>query len=102
MDGESRAWRDGAIAVDGGKVVAIGGAADLRHEGKREIHAAGGIILPGLVCAHTDLQQAPLRGLSEGVHAVRDRMYKLILPFGARSTRESARAGARLLLAEQL
>ena len=102
MDENRRAWHNGSVAIDGAQVLAVGSSEGFEFTGRREIDAQGGMILPGLVCAHTDFQQAPLRGLAEGVHAVRDRMYRLILPFGAHSTRCRAYAGARLLLAEQL
>jgi imidazolonepropionase len=43
------------LAVDGGLIVAVGRASDLRRawRGRRELDAGGGILVPGFVDAHT-------------------------------------------------
>ncbi|HJO27016.1 MAG: imidazolonepropionase [Planctomycetes bacterium] len=45
----------GAMAVDGGRIVAVGPEAELRGSwrGRRELCAAGGTLIPGFVDAHT-------------------------------------------------
>ncbi len=51
---------DGAVAVDGGQIVAVGSSADLReHYPAREtIDASGKVVCPGLVDAHTHVLYA--------------------------------------------
>lgn len=58
---------DGAIAIDGTDIVAVGTRADVlaRCESDRMIDCDGGIILPGLVNAHTHASMTLLRGLAD-------------------------------------
>ncbi|MEA3246063.1 MAG: imidazolonepropionase, partial [Gemmatimonadota bacterium] len=47
--------RDTAVAIAGGKVIAIGPQDDVRraHAGAEEVDCAGGVLTPGLVDSHT-------------------------------------------------
>jgi imidazolonepropionase len=53
--GSLRVLEDGAVAVDGGQIVAVDTESALRlaWRGRRELDAAGGTIVPGYVDAHT-------------------------------------------------
>ena len=44
-----------AVACDGGRIVAVGGAAEVAagHRGREVVDADGGLVIPGLVDAHT-------------------------------------------------
>jgi imidazolonepropionase len=48
---------DGAVAVDGGRIVAVGDSASLldRYDGDRVVDASGRLVTPGLVDPHTHL-----------------------------------------------
>ncbi|MDF5757723.1 imidazolonepropionase [Spongiactinospora sp. TRM90649] len=48
---------DGALAIDGGRIVAVGGTAEIlaRHSGREVIDATGRLVTPGFVDAHTHL-----------------------------------------------
>jgi 5-methylthioadenosine/S-adenosylhomocysteine deaminase len=61
--------RDGAVAVAGGRIVAIGPSADVlvAHPQLPRLDAGGGIVLPGLVNAHTHLAMTMFRGLADDV-----------------------------------
>lgn len=65
MDAQRRVIRDGAVAVQGGRIVAVGKLEDVRtHWAAREIRDCGGcIVMPGLVNTHTHLPMSLLRGL---------------------------------------
>jgi aminodeoxyfutalosine deaminase len=54
---------DGAVVVDGVRVVDVGPAADVlpRHAGA-EIERVRGVVLPGLVNAHTHIELSAMRG----------------------------------------
>ena len=55
-----------ALAVGGGRVVSVGGRADLRRwkgRGTREIDLRGGTVIPGLVDAHAHLDREGLKYL---------------------------------------
>src|SRR5687768_1744771 len=51
MDAARRIVEDGAVAIRGERIVAVGAAAEMqgRYQPAREIQAAGKIILPGFI-----------------------------------------------------
>jgi cytosine/adenosine deaminase-related metal-dependent hydrolase len=55
--------RDGAVAIEDGRIAAVGPAADL-GEGE---HFADAVILPGFVNAHTHLEYATYAGFGDGL-----------------------------------
>ena len=57
---------DGGVAVEGAKIVAVGSTAELKaqYPDAEFIDAKGGVIMPGLVNAHTHIYSALARGLS--------------------------------------
>ncbi|TSA50690.1 amidohydrolase, partial [archaeon] len=65
MDPERRVLRDGAVAVDGDRIVAVGGSSDLgsTYAAERVIDAEGMAILPGFVNVHTHLPSIFVRGV---------------------------------------
>ena len=58
---------DGAVAVRGGRILAVGRRAALgrRWRARRTLDAAGAIVLPGLVNAHTHAAMTLLRGVRD-------------------------------------
>ncbi|PYV17183.1 MAG: hypothetical protein DMG07_06425 [Acidobacteria bacterium] len=64
VDAERRIFRDGAVAVSGGRIVAVGRTADVASSptARRTIDARGGAVTPGFVDAHTHLSQHLGRG----------------------------------------
>lgn len=68
MDGEFRVLPDGAVALHGDRIVAVGPADEVaaRYEGLRQIDAAGKIVMPGLIDAHAHAGHGLTRGLAEG------------------------------------
>ena len=63
---------DGGVAVDGEKIAAVGSTAELRtrYPDADFVDAKGGVIMPGLINAHTHIYSALARGLSiSGYHA---------------------------------
>ena len=51
---------DGAVAIAGGRIVAVGPSAEMRraHEARHEIDAAGRVVCPGFVDPHTHVAYA--------------------------------------------
>lgn len=68
MDAERRIFRDGAVAIEGDRVVAVGKTADVCRgfTADKEIDAAGKLVLPGLIDTHVHNVQQLGRGLAEG------------------------------------
>jgi 5-methylthioadenosine/S-adenosylhomocysteine deaminase len=54
MDPKRSIVEDGGVAVDQGRVLAVGSSPDLQHmyEAKKEINCRGKLIIPGLIDAH--------------------------------------------------
>ena len=70
-DGAVPCLPDGGVAIDSTKIAAVGSTAELKakYPGAEFIDAKGGVIMPGLVNAHTHIYSALARGLSiEGFH----------------------------------
>ena len=67
MDAHRRLLRDGAVAVEEGMIVDVGGSATLRrrHHADEVIDATGMALLPGLINTHVHLYQNLLKGLGD-------------------------------------
>jgi 5-methylthioadenosine/S-adenosylhomocysteine deaminase len=67
MDADQSLFREGAVAVKDGKVVAVGPAADIlaRYSAGRTIGGKGKVAFPGLVNAHTHAPMVYFRGLKD-------------------------------------
>jgi 5-methylthioadenosine/S-adenosylhomocysteine deaminase len=82
MDGEGRVIEDGAVAVDGSTIEAVGDSADFvsgvthgtaaprpapGYEGYQLVAAEGRVAVPGLINSHTHFSDILFRGLVEGL-----------------------------------
>jgi len=66
MDPENRLIENGAVALRGDAVAAVGPSEDFSNwEAKRTMDARGGIIMPGLVNTHTHAPMSYLRGIAD-------------------------------------
>ena len=65
LDDELTVLSDGAVAIVGNRIEAVGSAADVgaRYDGAETIDASGKLVMPGLINAHTHLYSALARGL---------------------------------------
>ena len=59
-------YPDGGVVTDGGKIVAVGKTEDLKatYPDAEFVDAKGGVIMPGLINAHTHIYSALARGLA--------------------------------------
>ena len=57
---------DGGVVTDGGRIVAVGATAELKaaYPQAEFVDARGGVIMPGLINAHTHIYSSLARGLS--------------------------------------
>jgi 5-methylthioadenosine/S-adenosylhomocysteine deaminase len=104
MDAGRRVIEDGAVAVAGGRVVAVGKRADvLRGYAAREvIDARGRAVIPGLVNGHTHIPMSLFRGIADDLD-LNEWLTKYIFPAEAKNvTEEFVRAGTQLGLAEMI
>lgn len=79
MNDRKDVLEDGAVAIQGARLVAVGTSAeiDARFQATRTIDARGAIVMPGMVNAHTHASMTVFRGLGDDVP---DRLRKLIFP----------------------
>lgn len=63
---DKRAWPAGAVYYEGDTIVEVGRTADLRQKYPQAeiLDAAGKIVMPGMVCAHTHFYGAFARGMA--------------------------------------
>ncbi len=104
MDAERQVWEDGAIAVKGDAIVAIGSGKEIlaKFEAPQTIEAKGKLVIPGLINGHTHIPMVLMRGLIDDV-TLDDWLRKYIFPAEARNvTEEYVRWGSRLALAEMI
>ncbi|MCC6857016.1 MAG: amidohydrolase family protein [Bryobacterales bacterium] len=104
MDPQRRVIENGAVAVRGGRIAAVGPAAELarRFQPRRRVDRPGALIAPGLVATHTHAPMSLMRGLADDM-PLRDWLEKHIFPAEARNTTaEFVRLGTRLACVEML
>jgi 5-methylthioadenosine/S-adenosylhomocysteine deaminase len=103
VDANGTCYEEGAVAVSGTTIVAVGQALDLADVRARErIDARGKLIMPGLVNAHNHMPMSLFRGLADDL-PLEQWLQEHIFPAEARFiTPESVRLGARLSVAEMV
>ena len=104
MNAERRIIEDGAVAVKGDAIVAVGprAAVEAEYSGAQTIDARGKLLLPGLINGHTHVPMTLLRGLKDDV-TLEEWLTKAIFPAEAKNVNEEfARWGTRLAAAEQI
>jgi 5-methylthioadenosine/S-adenosylhomocysteine deaminase len=92
---------DGAVAVRGSRIVAVGATAELsdRFETAETVDASDCAVLPGLIDAHMHTPLAIVRGVAQDV---RHWMQLALAPYSRHITPRAAQAGSRLNVLEAL
>jgi 5-methylthioadenosine/S-adenosylhomocysteine deaminase len=104
MDTEFRVIGDGAVAIQGDTIAAVGQRTDLqaRSHGAQTIDAAGTIVMPGMINGHAHAAMSLFRGVAED-HSLNDWLQKYIFPAEARNvTPDFVLWGTRLGVLEML
>lgn len=104
MDSAGTVIPDGAVAVEDGRIVAVGPRAEVEaaHPNLATHSAEGGIILPGLINAHGHAPMVLFRGLADDLELL-DWLENYIFPAEAGFVDEAfVRAGTRLACLEML
>jgi len=67
MDGDRRVIPDGAVAVNDGRIIAIGKTESLTRDytAERTIDAKNKVVMPGLINTHTHLYQVLMRSIAD-------------------------------------
>jgi 5-methylthioadenosine/S-adenosylhomocysteine deaminase len=104
MDVNGRVIPDGAVAIDGAKIVAVGTSDEIRasYEPVESINVRGQVILPGLINTHTHAPMVLYRGLADDL-ALMDWLTKYIFPVEkATVSPDFVRVGTRLAALEMI
>ncbi|MDJ0924925.1 MAG: amidohydrolase family protein [Acidimicrobiia bacterium] len=98
LDGDKRVIDDGAVAITGTHIVAVGDSTELdqhRRAAKRSIDCSGKVVMPGLTDGHTHLFQTLGRGMGDGLSLV-PWLRRFMFPYAKTITGEIAAAAAQL------
>lgn len=104
MDNDRAVIVDGAIAVKGGRIVAVGKSSELlsKYRTRNLVNAAGKVVIPGLINTHTHVPMTLFRGLADDLD-LQEWLTEHIFPAEARNVDEEfVRAGTRLALVEMI
>ena len=104
MDAQRRVLSPGAVAIDGGVIVAVGTpqAVAARYAAADLVQADGAVVLPGLVNTHGHAAMVMYRGLADDL-VLMDWLQKYIFPAeGKTVSPEMVRVGTRLAALEML
>lgn len=103
MDADRQVYRQGAVAIEGSKIVAVGPAAEIAeaYEASEVIDTTGRVVMPGMINGHRHLLTAAKGAMPEGgvtLRALRDFIY----PSFATLTEEDMQVYARHHAAEMI
>ena len=104
MDKDHSVLQDAGIAVEHGRIVAVGHSADIikMYSAPERVDASGKLIIPGLINGHTHIPMTLFRGLADDLD-LQEWLTKYIFPAEAKNvTEDFVRAGTRLGLAEMI
>ncbi len=102
-DPDSEPLRDCAVAIRDGAFVAVGSRRDIlsRYAAERILERPSGLIIPGLINAHTHAAMTIFRGLADDLPLKRW-LEEYIFPAEARLTHELVALGTELACAEMI
>jgi 5-methylthioadenosine/S-adenosylhomocysteine deaminase len=98
MDPSHRILRDGAVAISGERIAAVGPSAEIaaRYQAAQVIPAAGSLIMPGLINGHNHVPMVLFRGIADDMN-LSDWLEKFIFPAEAKNvTNDFVAAGTAL------
>ncbi len=104
MNVEKEVIENGAVAVKGGKIVAVGSSTEIagKYSSRQVVNANGKLVIPGLINTHTHVPMSLFRGLSDDLD-LQQWLTQYIFPAEAKNVNEQfVRAGTRLGLAEMI
>src|SRR5258708_7054019 len=104
IDPQRRVLENGAIAVRGDRILAVGSRAEInaKYQPKNRMDAGNSVITPGLINTHTHAPMSLFRGIADDLK-LQDWLVKYIFPAEAKNVNpEFVRWGTRLACLEML
>jgi len=104
QNAERECLSDGAIAVEGGEIHAVGPTAELEAavDAEERIDASGGIVFPGLIDVHVHVSDILLRGYTGEERELFDWLHNVKSPGTGAMTESDHRIAAALYCTEAL
>jgi 5-methylthioadenosine/S-adenosylhomocysteine deaminase len=95
VDPHRQIYADGAVAIEGRNIVAVGRTRDVlaKHRAAHVIDASGKLVIPGLVDGHNHAFQYLSKGIGDDVD-IMTWLYKRVYPYETHVTAEEAYVGA--------
>jgi 5-methylthioadenosine/S-adenosylhomocysteine deaminase len=95
VDAKRQIFSDGAVAIDGQNIVAVGRTQDVlaAHKAAHVIDAAGKLVIPGLIDGHNHAFQYLSKGIGDDVD-IMTWLYKRVYPYETHVNAEEAYVGA--------
>jgi len=101
MDPENAVIENGFVGITDGRIAAIGSGDSDRLQAVKVIEAKGGLILPGLINAHTHAAMTLFRGLADDLPLM-EWLNHYIFPVEGRMDEEFVHVGGLLACAEMI
>lgn len=104
MDAERRVLADGAVALAGDRIVAVGKADDIaaRVDAAQVIDARGHVLTPGFVNCHVHITETLIRGFLPEALPFDEEIGRWVIPLFEGSSPEEQVIGAKLAVAAML
>jgi 5-methylthioadenosine/S-adenosylhomocysteine deaminase len=99
LDHGGRVLKDHSIGIEDGRIVEIG--KKIGGESEHEINGSGGLVMPGLVNAHTHLPMTLLRGIADDIPLM-TWLQDHIWPIEVNLNKDHIKAGADLGIVEMI
>lgn len=100
QDSERRVFHDAALAIAGGRILAVGPQSDLQNfKAFRKLHLDNALVMPGFINGHTHVSMTFLRGLADDLPLM-EWLNGYIFPREKHLTAEIVEIGALLGCAE--
>ena len=103
VDSKRRIIRDGAVAIEDGKIIAVGKREELdkdfKEHSEKVIDASRKIVMPGLIDLHVHMAQAMIRGMAQYVRLI-PWLKDYVWPLQGNYTKEDGKTSALLCMIE--
>src|SRR5258708_24869743 len=104
MDSARRIIENGAVAVKGGHIIAVGSAAEIdgKYAAREVVNAGNKVVIPGLINGHTHVPMTLFRGRADDLDLQQWLPQYIFPPQAKNVTEDFLRGGTRLRLAEMI
>ena len=103
LDARRRVIRDGAVMIEGSRIIDVGETDELHrtYAAEHTINASRKLVIPGFIDCHVHLAQALIRGCADDVSLL-DWLGKYVWPLQGNYNAEDGRVSARLCMLEMI